>query len=473
MSLFPHNKKKLLIFFIFLTLKLHPEGNFPEINFNESAQNLNPVKSCHRNARGPLEKRKWGILAYFAMDNDLHYFAWNNIKQLASGANENCYIVVQLNEPGKNKRTQRYLIEKNKAILLNKNDQQKLDSGDPQTLIDFCTWAIKNFPAQNYMLDLSNHGSGAVDRNAARLINPAELFVLNPSNLMLELDRSIEYLDYIGKPKREDNLKNEYEDRGICFDEAHNSYLTNQKLDIALNTICTEAAKITFNSSFKFSIIGMDACLMQMIEIANYIKKYANIMIASVEVELGPGWRYDKILNPLKDKPLEQVEFAKHIVKAYEEAYSGITNDYTLSALDLTHIDDLEKNINTTSEILIEMLQSDNNVKTILKKSKTSVAFEEPSYIDIGGLYNNILKNLKTAALNVNPTIKEQLINNLQHGLNIIAKLVLENCTGKNISYSKGLSIYFPEKRIHNSYRKTNFAQNNQWINFLLHYISQ
>jgi len=36
----------------------------------------------------------------------------------------------------------------------------EVDMGDPQTLIDFVTWAVQKYPAQKYALILSDHGGG-------------------------------------------------------------------------------------------------------------------------------------------------------------------------------------------------------------------------------------------------------------------------------------------------------------------------
>ncbi len=97
--------------------------------------------------------RKWTFMIYIAADNDLSYFAWNTIKQLARVAAPDVNILVFLNEPDyQNPRTQIYLIEPHRAFLLNKTNQQKFVSGDPQTLINFCNWAITNFPADEYLL---------------------------------------------------------------------------------------------------------------------------------------------------------------------------------------------------------------------------------------------------------------------------------------------------------------------------------
>jgi hypothetical protein len=409
-------------------------------------------------------KKNWTLMVYIAADNNLNTFAWGTIRQLAKGANENMNIIVQLSEPGRQKKTERYLIEKNNAILLNKENTKKLDSGDPQTLIDFGAWVIQNYPAENYMLDLSDHGSGIIDldRHLSRLINPTELFVLNPSNLMLELDRSISFLDFFGKHNEEV--------RGICFDENFQSYLNNQKLDYALKKICE------CEPNFKFKIIGLDACLMQMIEIGSLVKPYTDILVASPEVELGPGWRYDTLLKPFSIKNLDPISFAKHIVKTYEQTYSNITNDFTLSALDLKYIENLEKNLSSVAELLIESLinQKDSSIKNIIKICKKNISFEEPSYIDLTSFYENLIINLNRFiyANSKGADLLKKLENELKDGIKILKSTILENVCGNNIKYSKGISVYFPEKTIHNSYIKTSFAQSNQWVSLLLHYIN-
>ena len=101
--------------------------------------------------RAQQQESDWLFVVYMAADNNLSYFAWSNIKQMSNvGSNQNVKIVVQLNEPGIQKKTQRYLIEKNKAIPLNSGEiaaGKKLDTGDPRTLINFCVETIAQFPA--------------------------------------------------------------------------------------------------------------------------------------------------------------------------------------------------------------------------------------------------------------------------------------------------------------------------------------
>lgn len=416
-------------------------------------------------------KKQWAIIVYMAADNDLRSFSLYNIKQMVSiGSNENIHILIHLDIRLNNnqKVTRRYYIEKNKIIHVNVNDpsSQQMDSGDPQTLISCCKWAIENYPAENYALILWNHGTGIIDPLRGRIINPAELFTFNPILKKFELDRSIGFLDFI------DMLDND--SRGICWDNTTGNYLTNQKLDYALNEICSN------HLHDKFSIIGFDACLMSMLEITNIVKKYAYYMVGSQEVELGTGWDYAKVLEPFLDGSLDTPSFAKHIVAMFEKAYISITNDFTQAALNLEHIQELENNVHAVAELLYTCLskQKNNTVRNAIKASRNKLLcthFDEPSYIDLHHFYSNLQSNVRHFTL-INDQeehhIKKKLIVLIEHGKSLIKQIVIANAAGSNLKNARGISIYFPERKLHASYLQTPFANTNSWSQFINTFIT-
>lgn len=426
-----------------------------------------PVKTIKKQ---PVKKTT--CMIYVAADNDLRSFAARNIKQMAEiGSNEHLNIVVHLDIciAGNNKITRRYLIEKDKITLLNADDPetQRMNSGAIKTLTSFCQWAIEEFPAENYILFLWDHATGAIDPATGRIIDPSELFNFNPDINKYELDRRIEFLDFL------EIKSNDY--RGICWDETFNDYLTNQKLDAALNEICTQ-----YLGGKKFAIIGFDACLMAMVEIANIMKKYADIMVGSQEVELGTGWPYHKVLAPLAEGTRSFQSSAQKMVQAYEQAYNKITNDYTQSAVDLQYADSIEDNINAIASLLIQALklQKSSSVKIAIQASRNRLLcthFDEPSYIDLHHFYTNLLLNtgrFKLSDPETESTLIKKLEEELKKGLALIEQSVIANAVGKNLSKARGLSIYFPERRIHSSYKKTGFAIDNEWHSFLTIYLS-
>lgn len=412
------------------------------------------------------------LMIYISADNDLRNFAIRNIKQMARiGSTKYINVVVHLDIKlsGNKKATKRYYIKQNEILHLNADDPstQRMDSGNPKTLISFCKWSITNFPANNYGLILWNHGTGALNPRRGRIIKLSDLFKFNPLINKVEVDRSIGFFDLLNATQKED--------RGICWDDTTGNYLTDKDLDYALKTVKTEML-----GGKNFSFIGFDACLMQMLEVANTIKKYSDIMIGSQEVILGTGWNYVEILKPFQNGPLSPEAFSKHIVYSYKKAYERITNDFTLSALKLKYIDLLEKNVDNVAGLLISCLKGQNNksVKKTISTSRSKILcthFDEPSFIDLHHFYLNLLATLKNFKLN-NKTdeskYKKELAKELAEGCNIIEELSLANVSGKNLPKAKGVSIYFPPRRIYYPYRDLEFCKSNNWIVFLTQYLN-
>lgn len=461
---------------VFLSLILTPytqKAQIDSINLFEkigiealqlNTENVDIVKSV---APYPTTKKIWTVMLYIAADNDLAAFAIRNIKQMTKiGSNENFNLVIHLDIKKANgeKTTRRYYVEQGKILHLNADDPQTqaLDSGDPATLIAFCDWAIANFPAERYGIILWNHGSGAFDPERGRIVSAEEFVTFNPFTQKLELDRSLGYLERM-------------QPRGVCFDDSTNHYLSNAKIDSAFNTICTRCL-----DGEKFDFIGFDACLMQMAEVANIIKKYAHVMIGSEEVELGYGWDYTMALEPFSQGEVAIGNIAEHIVASFGKSYEKITSDYTLSALNLDAFPCIEDNINAVAQLLLDGIkqQKDGFVKKTIKASRNRTVctyFEEPSYIDLHHFYNNLLTNinnmkLKSAA--TEKTFKNELKSLLEEGISLIESIAFTHTQGKNLARARGLSIYFPEQRIYSAYKRLPFAQENAWLDLLVNYIA-
>lgn len=433
-----------------------------------SNQNLE-IENNEKEHLTKIKKKKYTIIIYMAADNDLRSFAARNIKQMAEiGSSDDVTILVHLDIrlTGNQKVTRRYFIDSaDRIIHVNAQDSrsQCMDSGDPQTVISCVSWAATDYPAEEYILIFWNHGTGILDPERGRIINPSELFTFNPITQKLDLDRSVDFFDWI-----------EPDEKGVCWDDTTRNYLTNQKLDFALHYCCTNILHK------KFAIIGFDACLMSMLEVAHSIKNYAQILIGSQEVELGTGWDYSQAFEQFSTYTPTPYELATNIVYTYHQTYNPITNDYTLSAIDLATLKALEDNVNTVSLLLIQCLkiQKNNSVKAAIRTSRSQLTcthFDERSYIDLHDFYKNLQTNLKYFSFNKNKDLPllTSLNKALDDGKQIINKIVFANTAGKNLMRAEGISIYFPEQKIHPSYPHTSFAKNNSWINFLTYYLSK
>lgn len=104
----------------------------------------------------------------------------------------------------------------------------------------------------------------------------------------------------------------------------------------------------------EIDIIGMDACHMGMIEVAYQVKDYAQIMVASEASVPGDGWQYDCVLQTLVTSPSQtSKQFATEIVDCYYNQYSGTGSNVTLSAIDLSQIDNLADQISGLAQAVI------------------------------------------------------------------------------------------------------------------------
>jgi hypothetical protein len=408
--------------------------------------------------------KEWTFMVYIAADNDLNRFSTRNLEDMSKvGSNKNLNIVAHLDKQGSTEKTKRLYVEKDKLVQVNYGQPssfQKLDSGCETTLIDFCEWTILNYPAKHYALVLWNHGSGISDNVAGRLVNSSELFVFNPLTNMLELDRSITFFDFAHKKEKEH--------RGVCFSDTYNSFLTNQKLEFALKSVQQNGLK-----GKKFDIIGYDACLMAMTEVADLISPYADIAVFSQEVELGAGWKYDEVLRPFNYSVPTPEQFAVHIVAAFNTAYQSITQDYTFSAVSLSKFTALERTLDSLSGTLIEMLkyQQGTSLLNIIRAARSKnycTHFSQPTYIDLDHFLANLFDTLNYATLTPE---KEYLKSNLRSLIDTarlnLAQCVLAHVEGRNLARARGLSIYYPARFVDSTYTITPFARKNRWLNLI------
>jgi hypothetical protein len=439
-------------FFSLYSLSIKKSSPFSEVSFIHAFNHRNPPK-------------EWTVLIYIAGDNDLYRFALRNIeqmKQLGSSEHLNILVHFDFHEYGSPKESRRLYIEKNKIYQI--GNIPPMDSGDPKTLIDAYQWAQTHYPSRNFGLILWNHGTGCLEpRKVQGVINPSDLFKYNEETKLIEIDRSISFMDYLEEKSKE---------RGICFDLTTGNYLDGEKLSSALKTITNQRGK-------KIDILLMDACLMGCLEVAYGIFPYVNFLCSSQEVVLGPGYNYSSLLAPLTKGNISPHQFALHAVVDYQKTYSPITDDYTQAAYNLEQTNNLIKTITLFAETCNSAIQN----KTILKalqaacKENNVMRFEEPSYADLKHFFDNVLfVSDKLSSSNPNNieivqwAKKIQII--IQQFYTEMSRFIIKNACGKNASKAHGVSIYLPTKSIHQSYPKILFNQKNgTWMNFIFNLI--
>jgi hypothetical protein len=387
---------------------------------------------------------KWTVITYIQADNDLAFFATHNINDMKKiTKSDNVNVLVQWDKPFDNK-TWRYKINPSQIIdvgTLNK----EMGINPERELVNMMRWVKADYPAEKYMLILWNHGNGVIDRN-------------NKENLNL-LQKS--WLEIPGFPK------NLLDSKGILYDYSQDTFLTTDALKRVLKTIHRNIL------GKEIDILGMDACLMAMLEVAYQIKNHAKYLVAAENTEPGIGWSYSRFLVPLSNSPekFNAKELAKKVVMAYEKYYKK-DKERTLCAIQLKKIPDVVKELDKT-------IQKINATKDVSRMStqnminmsrRTSIDFAGYPYIDLYSFYDNLAINVARKQRKVSGKYKNSLKDLGQQIIkaqNSIKKAVIKKTVGRNLRPSNGLSIYYPLMRIDDTYKNTLFAKKTSWMQFL------
>lgn len=360
-------------------------------------------------------KKTVTFLVYMAADNNLNEYINDDLNEMQRvGSTYNLNLLVHLNTRlhQQEKVTKKLVVHKG-YIEQYGTDKMK-DSGDPETLISACKWALKHYPAEQFVLVLWNHGSGSINRTISR---------------------------------------------SVCYDDTTGNYLTDYKLVQALEQVIQVLGK-------KIDIIAFDACLMADLEIAYAIKNYAHYMVASQETIPGTGFGYDYALEDAAKKWVHPYQLTKMIVHAYEKEYAKITNNYTLSAINLAKLDLLTANTNRIAEQLTKALHKNytETYKYIRYCIRRATRFDK-KYVDMFDFYSILIKHLSN--ITSDPLIRNTLSELLEEGLNLLTNSIIDYVHGDSYPNSHGLSIYFDRKQLDQTYPTTIWAQESRWLSLL------
>jgi hypothetical protein len=395
-------------------------------------------------------KAKWTVMVYMAGDNNLDGAALRDIEEMARiGSTKDVNVLVQLDRL-EDKKTRRFLITKGGGY--NRDCVEtfgETNTGDPKILEDFLAWSIERYPADRYFLILWNHGSGWWEEARSRAA------VLKTSN-----DR----FRYSGprvsifRHKADNPASTTH--RSICYDDTSGGdALDNTELKNVLANACAAIGR-------KIDILGMDACLMTMVEVAWQLRDSVEILVGSEIEEPNDGWPYADILQFLTAKPKSKAHVvAKEVVKQYVASYQDQGETVTQSAINTSATEEIIRAlIPLAAELLSDL---DKNRKLIQWAWERAPKFYDDNYLDLYAF----ARKLRTKSKDQD-RIREKadiLIAALKTGR---TKSILSyGKLGKEVAGTKGLSIYFPAEYINPTYRRLDFAIDAQWAVFLERYL--
>ncbi len=346
----------------------------------------------------PLPDRDWLIMVYAAGDNNLDPFSVSDVAEMEKiGSSDKLAIVVLMDrvDTGEWSSTRRFLVRKPSdqggkhswdPALPTCKDLGELNMGAPETLRDFATWSLATYPAKQTALVLWNHGGGwrdAVSRavqggSAARSLAPP------PKPAVSRLAR------------------------GIAWDDTDGGdFLEMREVRGALETLP------------KLSLIGCDACLMGMVEVAYELRDRCDYFVASEELEPGDGWPYDRILPFVaRGNNYAAEAFCADIVREFAASYKD-RDRVTLSAVRQAAIPALAGKIDALACALIDHIESGKE-PPVSFDDVPGYPSRDPEFRDLGGFLKVIdagdyPPTVKAAGKAVTQALTQALVANFSH----------------------------------------------------------
>jgi hypothetical protein len=406
--------------------------------------------------------RKWTFMVYMAGDNGKVFAGPSGKEQILApmesagrddlaemakvGSNDDLAIVVQFDTLSDTDFTQRlYITEEVEAV----EQIPETNCGNPQSLADFVTWAMSGYPAERYALVLWNHGGGWKEEDIYDKYRGVR------GGLGRRLSGSLFRTTAVELMSIEDEKT-----RWICADDSSMDFLDNRDLSKALKTAQDETGQ-------RLSLIGMDACLMAMLEVAYQVRHFADCLVGSQEAEPMAGWPYETVLGALiKDPEMSAHQFGQVIVQEYGRYHKSQTRGgggrITQSAIDLAQVEATYELVDQLSSTLIEG-HSEIYIRDILLRRvlKRVERFRDKDYIDL----RHFASLLAGGYRGKNETIREyanQLCDHLKVGQK--QGPILANAHGLRHKEAHGLSIYFPLWGCSSYYTPSHLEfANNQW----------
>ena len=403
----------------------------------------------------------WTWIIYLAGDNNLEGAGYDDLKEMQEiGSSDRLNLIVQFDtEVG---GATRYRVERNALSTVQK--MPGVNTGRPETLSEFISWAMKKYPAKHYLLDVWNHGGGwenlPADFNydglrAGKPLREARLQRLKRSIFRTTAEHVLA-LPEAPSPASSGRARRGPGRRAIAIDTGSHDYLDNQELQRAVSKAFGAA---------KADILGCDACLMNMLEIAYEMRATSQFMVGSEETEPAAGWPYASVLKQLAATPaMSPSDLAKLIVREYRGWYdkNGSASDgaATQSAFDLSKIDQAVAALDDLAGALTSELSSVAGAVSLALAGAQK--FRYPEYVDLGSFASQLVKKLPARAKSRAPAnaLLKVLANN---------DFVVANATwGDSAKRATGVTVYFPKPEEYSpDYDQLELSQNAKWMPFL------
>ena len=372
---------------------------------------------------GDIQKKKWTVMVYLNADSNLAPNAPVNMHEMESVVYKNTQgltdvnVLVQYTLPGG---------ETNRYVMAHTTDPSQpvttqpiealgtKNTGDPQTLSEFISWAKHESPADHYVLVMWDHGGGFQSRNLS--------------------------------------WSTTFNNQSISVPQLHQ----------------------VLKSTGPFDLVACDTCLMGMNEVVYELRDTCQYMVVSENLEPGHGYDYAGFLKLLVANPdMVPKDIGTNIVNSYGAYYVAHPGTFTgasptSSCIDMSKVADITTAVNNFCTSLTATTGTDsivtNPTNHLLGELVPYQKFDSPARFWFGDSKDwfGIIRSG-----NVSPNI-----NALCDGVtNAITAAVVAEYHDPSFTGAHGLTMWLPNidnfTQLKDEYKALQYASDSGWLNFI------
>jgi hypothetical protein len=449
----------------------------------------------------------WTVMVYIAApDDNLLVPNLTLIDQLGKiGSSDRVHVVVQIDTSKVG--AERFFVNiagKSPVLVQDKTLPTKQNTGSIEAFIGFVNFVKANHEAKHYLAVLNGHGHGVMDfpgdesKPVFEVTTGIVASVHAPT--VLSIEAAITTTSVVPE---------------ILPDNDPPDALTSRELKDAFE----QASQIL---GTKIDIVGFDACLMSMIEIAMQIKESATLMVGSEQAIPSKGWPYPQIVNNLIVNPdLEPPELAEVIVSEFVKFYEAqdqnkqlkqsltemiinnpgiqpsqlaqmIVDEFAeaasqkeqvvLAACNLAKAEGLSDTIGALVPQLSQCLKNPELSLAVLQARFNSLSFLDSDFLDLFNFCGHLSQALDVEPFKTACSDCAGLCQQLKTTCEMIKEQISEDGTGfvinRGVTFSdtsdlknaRGISIYLP--LILPLYHELEFSKQTNWHGFLKEYMT-
>ncbi len=333
----------------------------------------------------------WTVLVYLDGDNNLEEYAFDDLNSMETiGSTQDVKIIVLVDfwdgtyAPFTGAKCYEVSQDSNLNVINSVELATPLptepDMGSPTILRDFIVFGQSYAPADNYLLIIWDHGSGAF---------------------------------------------------GLCEDDTSLSQLTIEELEQSLSDPQIQ----------HLDIVAFDACLMGQVEVAYEIRDTADLIVFSEESVPVTGFPYEDILLNLTTFPTSNprtvaTSLVYYYVTAYDiggRYYDPMSLDICLSAVECDMLEAVAETLNELALLLYTNMNDPQLYEAISWARESTQSFSWTEFIDLGSFASSL-----STHLNTNPYL--QRATNLS---TFIQAAVYEELHLSDVPDANGLGVVF------------------------------